>query len=154
MVVEGAEVVKVRWRHPCTNGLSMQIKASFHVCHLSPCLDCSLTSLTESEHLTTPSQHRERLPAPGRSTRPPEYLSGHLGGFAPNHQHTQTPMHRQPLGSLNGNAPNNSRMSGYGMSAGMKAGRQQSVGPMNGHIRNSGSGGEKPRLACSSPTGC
>ncbi|KAI9723940.1 MAG: hypothetical protein M1812_000658 [Candelaria pacifica] len=92
---------------------------------------------SQNEPLTTPTQHRERLPAPGRSTRPPEYPPGHLGGFASNNMHTQTPMHRQPLGSHNGNALNNSSMSGYGMSAGMKAGRQQSIGPMNGDIRNS-----------------
>ncbi|KAI9787420.1 MAG: hypothetical protein M1835_002687 [Candelina submexicana] len=84
---------------------------------------------SQNEPLATPTQHRERLPAPGRSTRPPEYPPAHLGGLAPNNQHNQTPMHRQPLGNLSGNALNNSAISGYGMSA---VGQRPSVGVAGG----------------------
>lgn len=38
----------------------------------------------------------------------------------------QTPSQRQPLANLGSNTMNRSSISGYGMSAGMKVGRQQS----------------------------
>lgn len=39
--------------------------------------------------------------------------------------HNQTPSQRHPLGAVNVNSVGRSAMSGYGMSAGMKVGRQQ-----------------------------
>jgi len=40
----------------------------------------------------------------------------------------QTPSQRQPFGNISGNSINRPSMSGYGMSAGMKVGRQQGNG--------------------------
>ena len=40
----------------------------------------------------------------------------------------QTPSHRQPFATLNSNNVNRSGVSGYGMSAGVKVGRQQGIG--------------------------
>ena len=40
----------------------------------------------------------------------------------------QTPSQRQPFGPISGNSVNRPNVSGYGMSAGLKVGRQQGSG--------------------------
>ena len=77
--------------------------------------------------METPSQHRTRL---GSSIRAFGHQSAgqgpiSIGGYATGGVHNQTPSQRHPLGSINVNSVSRSGMSGYGMSAGVKVGRQQ-----------------------------
>ncbi|MCJ1245469.1 hypothetical protein MMC30_002673 [Trapelia coarctata] len=74
----------------------------------------------------TPSGHRTRLGSALPSVR--QQASGstrNFGAFAPASSHSQTPSQRRPLLNLGGNNVNRPSVSGYGMSAGMKIGRQQ-----------------------------
>ena len=78
--------------------------------------------------MATPSQHRTRL---GSSIRafgqqgPGQGPINNVGSYATGGMHNQTPSQRHPLGAVNVNSVNRSGISGYGMSAGMKVGRQQ-----------------------------
>ena len=75
----------------------------------------------------TPSHHRTRLgqttTQPGNRAEPRNQNISLVGSLQ-----SQTPSQRQPLGSVNTNSVNRSGVSGYGMSAGMKVGRQQGMG--------------------------
>ncbi|MCJ1230733.1 hypothetical protein MMC12_007407 [Toensbergia leucococca] len=76
----------------------------------------------------TPSHHRTRLgqttTQPGNRAEPRNQNISLVGSLQ-----SQTPSQRQPLGSVNTNSVNRSGVSGYGMSAGMKVGRQQALRP-------------------------
>lgn len=48
-----------------------------------------------------------------------------IGGYATGGLQNQTPSQRHPLGAVNANSVSRSGVSGYGMSAGIKVGRQQ-----------------------------
>ncbi|KAL9119570.1 MAG: hypothetical protein Q9187_003876 [Circinaria calcarea] len=74
----------------------------------------------------TPSLHRTRLGQPTQ-TITQQGTSGvrSLGALATGTSQTQTPAQRRPLGGLNGNSSSKTGVSGYGMSAGLKVGRQQ-----------------------------
>lgn len=79
--------------------------------------------------MATPSQHRTRLgPARplGNGSNIGDYRT--QNNFLPPSSQNQTPLHRQPFGTLNPNSVSRPNVSGYGMSAGMKVGRQQSSG--------------------------
>ncbi|KAI9872315.1 MAG: hypothetical protein M1830_001791 [Pleopsidium flavum] len=78
----------------------------------------------------TPSQHRTRLPTPARPGRQSGQLQthNHQSGLTGKPQDNLTSMPRQPLSGINPNSLNSNGMSGYGMSAGMKVGRQQPTG--------------------------
>lgn len=79
--------------------------------------------------MNTPSQHRTRLGPlnqPAGRPDPSDYRNGSNMMFSSS-QH-QTPSQRQPFGNISGNSINRPIMSGYGMSAGMKVGRQQGNG--------------------------
>lgn len=88
--------------------------------------------LTESgldhEVNMTPSLHRTRLGQP-MQTVTQQGISGvrNLGALATGTSQTQTPAQRRPLGGLNGNSSSRTGVSGYGMSAGLKVGRQQGI---------------------------
>lgn len=77
----------------------------------------------------TPSQYRTRLPTPARMGRPSDRLQtlNPRSGLAGNPQAHTSFLPRQPLNSFSPNKSNSS-LSGYGMSAGMKVGRQQRAG--------------------------
>jgi hypothetical protein len=59
----------------------------------------------------------------------PGSTHGSTGMFAPTSAQSQGPLQRRPLFGLSGNHLNRPSVSGYGMSAGIKIGRQQ-----GGHI--------------------
>ena len=79
--------------------------------------------------MATPSQHRTRLgplgQPPGR-VNPGDFRQNN--NVMPNSSQSQTPSQRQPFSSITGNSVNRPHVSGYGMSAGMKVGRQQGNG--------------------------
>ena len=80
-----------------------------------------------AQEMATPSQHRTRLgPSKLAGNSAGDYRN-HSGSLPPSSQ-SQTPTQRQPFGTLNINSINRPSVSGYGMSAGMKVGRQQSSG--------------------------
>lgn len=89
-----------------------------------------LTVEVENGTTATPSQHRTRLPTPARPGRQPGQLQNHnpQNGLTGKPQNSHTSMPRQPLSGINPNNLNINGMSGYGMSAGMKVGRQQPAG--------------------------
>ena len=73
--------------------------------------------------MPTPSHHRTRLgpitqSASRSSNRNPPTVAGR-------NLPTHTPAHRQPFANISGNTMERPGMNGYGMSAGMKVGRQQ-----------------------------
>ena len=100
------------------------------VSHLPSCRRTYLTVDVDNGTMGTPSQYRTRLPTPARMARQSDHLqtlnphSGQAGKI----QGNQTFLPRQTLNSFSPNKPNNSNLSGYGMSAGMKVGRQQPAG--------------------------
>ena len=76
--------------------------------------------------MPTPSNHRTQLGPTGQSasrlgTGGYRHPSNVINRDFQNH----TPGQRQSLGNLNMNSTNRNNLSGYGMSAGMKVGRQQ-----------------------------
>ena len=76
--------------------------------------------------MPTPSNHRTQLGPTGQSasrlgTGGHRYTTNVINRDFQNH----TPAQRQSLGNLNMNSMNRNNLSGYGMSAGMKVGRQQ-----------------------------
>ena len=77
--------------------------------------------------MATPSQHRTRLGSTIRTFGQQDAGQGPInkGFFATGGVHYQTPSQRHPLGAINGNSVNRSGISGYGMSAGVKVGRQR-----------------------------
>lgn len=71
------------------------------------------------------TQHRARLgPASNPASRLGVDSHRNISGLMGNSQ-IQTPSHRQPFSNVTGNSVNRSSVSGYGMSAGLKVGRQQ-----------------------------
>lgn len=89
----------------------------------------SILTLTAAQEMATPSQHRTRLGPlnqPAGRPDPSDYRSSNNMMFGSSQN--QTPSQRQPFGNLSGNSINRPSMSGYGMSAGMKVGRQQGNG--------------------------
>ena len=77
--------------------------------------------------MATPSQHRTRLgPSKLAGNSAGDYRN--QSGSLPPSSQGQTPAQRQPFGNLNINSINRPNVSGYGMSAGMKVGRQQGSG--------------------------
>ena len=85
--------------------------------------------------MTTPSQHRTRLGPPGQPAgrvNTTDYRNS--SSMMPNSSQNQTPSQRQPFSNISGNSVNRPSVSGYGMSAGMKVGRQQGSG--KSHPRN------------------
>lgn len=92
-----------------------------------------MTANAANTTAATTSQHRTRLPTPIRQVRQFNQVqnqnstSGLVGKF----QNTHTSMPRQPLNGANTSNVNTTGMSGYGMSAGMKVGRQQPTGSSN-----------------------
>ena len=97
---------------------------------VSPWERADLTLKIDNGISATPSQHRTRLPTPARLARHSDHLQPHNShnGLVGKLQTTFTSMPRQPLSRLSPNKSSNSGMSGYGMSAGMKVGRQQPAG--------------------------
>ncbi|SLM40206.1 hypothetical protein LPUS_10952 [Lasallia pustulata] len=85
------------------------------------------TYASHNEVMATPSQHRTRLGSTIRTFGQQGAGQGPInkGFFATGGVHYQTPSQRHPLGAVNGNSVNRSGISGYGMSAGVKVGRQQ-----------------------------
>ena len=88
---------------------------------------CHTTDRFQGNSMPTPSNHRTQLgPAVSNSSR----LGA--GGFRNTTSTTnrglqnQTPAHQQPLASLNANTLSRPSMSGYGLSAGLKVGKQSS----------------------------
>ena len=73
----------------------------------------------------TPSLHRTRL---GQAVQPAPMQQANgvrnNGLFSAGNIPTQTPSQRRPLATVNGNTAGRSGLSGYGMSAGLKVGRQ------------------------------
>ncbi|MCJ1351219.1 MAG: hypothetical protein MMC33_001202 [Icmadophila ericetorum] len=74
----------------------------------------------------TPSLHRTRLiPAQSRGNPQVNGIGSHnLGTFTASNLHGQTPLQRRPLSNLVSASNSRSGLSGYGMSAGLKVGRQ------------------------------
>ncbi|MCJ1391539.1 hypothetical protein MMC18_004403 [Xylographa bjoerkii] len=75
---------------------------------------------------STPFGHRTRL---GSMFLPPrQQVPGSVGAItadAPVTSHSQTPSQRRPMANINNTTVNRPSVSGYGMSAGLKIGRQQ-----------------------------
>ncbi|KAK7541381.1 cyclin B1 interacting protein-like protein 1 [Phyllosticta citricarpa] len=82
----------------------------------------------------TPSQHRTRLGDPNFQHPSPVFRGGGFGNSQP------TPMGRQPLGAINLNSVPGPGTGGYGMSAGMRAGKQVNLGDARGSWSNRVSG--------------
>ena len=88
---------------------------------------CHITDRFQGNPMPTPSNHRTQL-------GPVASNSSHLGagGFrntastASRGLQSQTPTHQQPFASLNANTLSRPSMSGYGLSAGLKVGKQSS----------------------------
>ncbi|KAI9821891.1 MAG: hypothetical protein M1827_002473 [Pycnora praestabilis] len=78
-----------------------------------------------ADPMSTPSQHRQRLPAPRHPAQNQSSFPAMQSGSILGSQNQHTPLYRQPLNDLNPNAPRNSGLTGCGMSAGMKIGRHQ-----------------------------
>ncbi|KAL8831942.1 MAG: hypothetical protein Q9191_000582 [Dirinaria sp. TL-2023a] len=79
-----------------------------------------------SQNMMTPSQHRTRLGPPGQATgRVMPVDLRHTNGITPSSSQNRSPSRRQPFGAITGNSINKPSGTGYGMSAGMKIGRQQ-----------------------------
>ena len=81
----------------------------------------------------TPSSHRTHLGpvahSPGRLPAGVRRSAGTANGISPN----GTPAQRQPIGNFGTHSVSRNGLSGYGMSAGMKVGRQQSGLPAGDH---------------------
>ena len=79
----------------------------------------------QGDPLPTPSNHRTQL---GPTAQTFSHLSSgglHNANSAANRtSQSQTPAHREPFASLNTNTLNRPGASGFGMSAGMKIGKQ------------------------------
>ena len=75
-------------------------------------------STASNQH--TPSQHRTEL---GLRTEP--HLQNCVSRVAPGMSHLPTPSQRLPLGTMGPNSLNRPNVGVYGMSAGLKVGRQQ-----------------------------
>lgn len=76
----------------------------------------------------TPSLHRTQLRQPMQTINH-QGTSGirSLGALATGASQTHAPSQRRPLGGLNGNTASRPGVSGYGMSAGLKVGRQHGI---------------------------
>ena len=76
----------------------------------------------------TPSLHRTRL---GQAFQPtPVQQSNGIRSnnlFSAGHVPSHTPSQRRPLAAVSGNSVGRSGLSGYGMSAGLKVGRQSGI---------------------------
>ncbi|KAL8861781.1 MAG: hypothetical protein Q9178_001982 [Gyalolechia marmorata] len=68
----------------------------------------------------TPSQHRTQL-----GLRTETHLQNGVSRVAPGMSHLPTPSQRLPLGTMGPSSVNRPNVGGYGMSAGLKVGRQQ-----------------------------
>ena len=81
---------------------------------------------TEAQVSATPFGHRTRLGStfpPGRQQAPGSARATMTN--APVTSHSQTPSQRRPMLNMNNTTANRLSVSGYGMSAGLKIGRQQ-----------------------------
>ncbi|KAL8731479.1 MAG: hypothetical protein Q9181_004289 [Wetmoreana brouardii] len=81
-------------------------------------------------HGNTPSQHRTQLGA-RMQTAHQQDGSRNSSSFMTGLSHSQTPSQRQPLGTMSASSVNRSNHGGYGMSAGLKVGRQQGMDPLS-----------------------
>ena len=72
--------------------------------------------------MTTPSHHRSRLGPLGQSGTPADFRPAPMGS------QNRSPSRRQPFNTITGNSMSKPTASGYGMSAGLKVGRQQGNG--------------------------
>ena len=90
-------------------------------------LQFTLTRHLETDVAATPFGHRTRLGS-GISVRQqvPE-SARNIGVSAPATSHSQTPCQRRPPVNMNSNSISRPSLSGYGMSAGMKVGRQRGM---------------------------
>lgn len=78
--------------------------------------------------MATPSQHRTRLGPLGQSSNRASQTDYRSSNMISNSMQNQTPSQRQPFGIISGNSVNRPSVGGYGMSAGLKVGRQQGNG--------------------------
>ena len=86
-----------------------------------------LTRYLKAEIAATPFGHRTRLGS-GISLRQQVPESARNSGvYVPATSHSQTPFQRRSLVNMNSNSISRPSVSGYGMSAGMKVGRQQGM---------------------------
>jgi len=104
-------------------GSCQSSNCAFHVS------DGLLLTIHSAQEMITPSQHRTRLGPlnqPASRPDPSDYRSSSNIMFSSSQN--QTPSQRQPFGNISGNSISRPSMSGYGMSAGMKVGRQPGNG--------------------------
>ncbi|KAL8690672.1 MAG: hypothetical protein Q9218_003930 [Villophora microphyllina] len=92
----------------------------------------NLDDTRQAAELTCPAGNNGNTPSQHRTQLGPQMQHAHLQGSSRNASHFtggmsqgQTPLQRLPLGTMSGSSVNKSNISNYGMSAGMKVGRQQ-----------------------------
>lgn len=110
---------------------------------LKSCQVAPLPNLSsDNDPMTTPSHPRQQLPTPTR-----QHINAgsyHQSSSRPNgHPQNHSPHHRQPLIEADLNNAGRSTLGGYGLSAGMKVGRQftaaSNLDPKVGSLRGSNS---------------
>ena len=88
---------------------------------------CHTTDIFQGNPMPTPSNHRTQLgPVASNSSRLGAGGFRNTASTANRGLQSQTPAHQQPFASLNANTLSRPSMSGYGLSAGLKVGKQSS----------------------------
>ena len=136
VVITATEVMEIARMEPCRRlHVVLQDSELLALDLVSPytlpfyIFDGPLLNLNPAQEMMTPSQHRTRLGPlnqPAGRPDPTDYRGSSNMMFSSSQN--QTPSQRQPFGNISGNSINRPSMSGYGMSAGMKVGRQQGNG--------------------------
>ena len=101
--------------------------ASAMVCYNHFQSQCHTTDRSEGNPMPTPSNHRTQLgPVASNSSRLGTGEFRNTASTANRGLHSQTPAHQQSFTGLNANTLSRPSMSGYGLSAGLKVGKQSS----------------------------
>lgn len=92
---------------------------------------CHATDIFQGNPMPTPSNHRTQLgPVASNSSRVGAGGFRNTASTANRGLQSQNPAHSQPFASLNANTLSRPSMSGYGLSAGLKVGKQSSWSPL------------------------
>ena len=92
---------------------------------------CHTTDRSEGNPMPTPSNHRTQLgPVASNSSRLGTGGFRNTAGTANRGLQSQTPAHQPSFAGINANTLSRPSMSGYGLSAGLKMGKQSSWSPL------------------------